>query len=240
MSGEGRVAIVTGSSRGIGAAVAKRLARDGFAVVINYAGSAGPAEALAAGIEKAGGRAITAQADVSDPSAVARMFGSAEAALGGVDVLVNNAGIMQLSPITDTTDQLFDRQIAINLKGVFNGLREAAKCLRSDGCLDIQPDLMANACPWCGRTSEPTGLLRHVACATTDRACPGKLRRVLTEAMAAGGAEAKRAFDAMMDVKKIDVAAIEAAPHDDAASAVSWAAWSSQVALNLNSRIGQG
>ena len=133
MSGESRVAIVTGSSRGIGAAVAERLAGDRFAVVINYAGSAGPAEALAAGIEKAGGRAITAQADVSDPAAVARMFDSAEAALGGVDVLVNNAGIMQLSPIADTTDQLFDRQIAINLKGVFNGLREAAKRLRSGG-----------------------------------------------------------------------------------------------------------
>ena len=133
MSGESRVAIVTGSSRGIGATVAERLAGDGFAVVINYAGSVGPAEALAAGIEKAGGRAITAQADVSDPAAVCRMFDSAEAALGGVDVLVNNAGIMQLSPITDTTDQLFDRQIAINLKGVFNGLREAAKRLRSGG-----------------------------------------------------------------------------------------------------------
>src|SRR5262245_1170762 len=122
-----KVAIVTGSSRGIGAAIAERLARDGFTVVINYAGSVTAAEALAAKIEKAGGRAITAQADGSDPAAVRHMFDAAEAAFGGVDVLVNNAGIMQLSSIADTTDELFDRHVAINLKGVFNGLREAAK-----------------------------------------------------------------------------------------------------------------
>ena len=129
----GKVAIVTGSSRGIGAAVAERLARESFTVVINYAASAAPAEALAAEIEKSGGRAITAKGDVSDPAAVARMFDAAVAAFGGVDVLVNNAGIMQLSPIADTTDELFDRHIAINLKGVFNGLREAAKRLRNGG-----------------------------------------------------------------------------------------------------------
>ena len=128
-----KVAIVTGASRGIGAAVAERLAADGFTVVINYAGSAAPAEALATKIEKAGGKAITAQADVSDPAAVARMFDSAEAACGGVDVLVNNAGIMLLAPIAEATDELFDRQVAINLKGVFNGMREAAKRLRGGG-----------------------------------------------------------------------------------------------------------
>jgi 3-oxoacyl-[acyl-carrier protein] reductase len=128
-----KVAIVTGASRGIGAAVAERLARDSFSVVINYAGSVAPAEALAAKIVKAGGRAATAQADVSDPAAVARMFDSAEAAFGGIDVLVNNAGIMQLSAIGETTDELFDRQVAINLKGVFNGMREAAKRLRNGG-----------------------------------------------------------------------------------------------------------
>lgn len=128
-----KIAIVTGASRGIGAAVAERLARDGFHVVINYAGSAASAEALASKIEKAGGKAMTAQADVSDPAAVGRMFDSAETALGGVDVLVNNAGIMQLSTIGESSDELFDRHIAINLKGVFNGLRQAAKRLRSGG-----------------------------------------------------------------------------------------------------------
>jgi 3-oxoacyl-[acyl-carrier protein] reductase len=128
-----KVAIVTGSSRGIGAAIATRLARDGFTVVVNYAVRANEAEALVGTIEAAGGRAISAQADVSDPKAVARMFEAAQAAFGGIDVLVNNAGIMQLAPLVDSGDALFDRQVAINLKGSFNTLRQAAKSLRPGG-----------------------------------------------------------------------------------------------------------
>jgi 3-oxoacyl-[acyl-carrier protein] reductase len=128
-----RVALVTGSSRGIGAAIAERLAADGLTVIVNYAGRAAEAEALVARIEAAGGRAISVQADVSDPAAVARMFESAEAAFGGVDVLVNNAGIMRLAPVADSDDALFDSQIAINLKGTFNTLRQAAKRLRHGG-----------------------------------------------------------------------------------------------------------
>ncbi|HEY0181835.1 MAG TPA: SDR family oxidoreductase, partial [Rhodopila sp.] len=128
-----KVAIVTGASRGIGAAIAERLAKDGFTVVINYAGSVAAAEELARKIEQAGGKAITAQADVADPAAVRRMFDAAEAAFGGIDVLVNNAGIMQLSKIADADDAHFDRQIATNLKGSFNTLREAAKRLRDGG-----------------------------------------------------------------------------------------------------------
>ncbi|MGY8709201.1 SDR family oxidoreductase [Bradyrhizobium sp. 18BD] len=129
----GKVAIVTGGSRGIGAAIAERLAGDGFTVVINYAGGAADAEALAGKIEKAGGRAVTAQADVSDPAAVARMFDMADAAFGGVDVIVNNAGIMRLATIAEADDALFDSQMAINLKGTFNTLREAARRLRNGG-----------------------------------------------------------------------------------------------------------
>jgi len=128
-----KVAIVTGASRGIGAAVAERLAKDGFTVVINYSGDAAPAEALARKIEDKGGRALTAKADVSDAEAVGQMFDATEAAFGGVDVLVNNAGIMALSSLAESTDALFDRQIAINLKGTFNTLREAAKRLRDGG-----------------------------------------------------------------------------------------------------------
>ena len=128
-----KVALVTGASRGIGSAVAERLARDGFTVIVNYSESAAPAEALVHEIEQAGGRALTAKADISDADSVRRMFDAAEAAFGGVDVLVNNAGVMTLAPIADSDDASFDRHIAVNLKGTFNTLREAAKRLRSGG-----------------------------------------------------------------------------------------------------------
>jgi len=132
-SSTNRVSIVTGASRGIGAAIARRLASDGLLVIVNYAGSDKAAAAVVASIEKAGGRAVSCQADVSDPTAVRRMFDSAEAAYGGVDVLVNNAGIMKLALLGESDDAMFDKTIAINLKGTFNGLREAAKRLRDGG-----------------------------------------------------------------------------------------------------------
>src|ERR1700688_913764 len=128
-----RAAIITGSSRGIGAAVAERLAKDVFSVVVNYAGSEAEAAALVNKITSAGGRAITAKADVSKAEEVSRMFEVAEKEFGGVDVLVNNAGIMLLSTVATTDDKVFDRLIAVNLKGTFNGLREAAKRLRNGG-----------------------------------------------------------------------------------------------------------
>ncbi|WP_416797487.1 SDR family oxidoreductase [Ciceribacter azotifigens] len=127
------VAIITGSSRGIGAGIARRLATDGFQVVINYGAAADAAARLASDIEGAGGVAIAVQADVSDPRAVKRMFDVAEDAFGGVDVLVNNAGVMKLSPVGETEEASFDDTIAVNLKGTFNGLREAAKRLRDGG-----------------------------------------------------------------------------------------------------------
>ena len=128
-----RTALVTGASRGIGAAIARRLAADGFTVVVNYAGAAGEADALVAQIEQDGGRAIAAQADVSDAAAVARLFDNVDTAFGGVDVLVNNAGIMRLATLAESDDALFDSQVAINLKGTFNTLREAARRLRDGG-----------------------------------------------------------------------------------------------------------
>jgi len=128
-----KVAIVTGASRGIGAAVAERLAGDGFTVVINHSASGAPAEKLAREIEGKGCRALAIKADVGDPDAVRGMFEAAERAFGGIDVLVNNAGIMKLAKIADSDDVLFDQQIAVNLKGSFNAMREAAKRLRDGG-----------------------------------------------------------------------------------------------------------
>jgi 3-oxoacyl-[acyl-carrier protein] reductase len=127
------VAVVTGASRGIGAAIAERLAKDGYAVVVNYAGNRQEADQVVERIAAAGGEAIALQADVSDPAAVQRLFEAVESRFGGVDVLVNNAGIMKLAPLADSDDALFDSQIATNLKGTFNTLREAARRLREGG-----------------------------------------------------------------------------------------------------------
>jgi 3-oxoacyl-[acyl-carrier protein] reductase len=133
MAAETRVAIVTGSSRGIGAAIAERLAADGLAVVVNYTGNVAPADKVVAKIKAAGGQAIAVKADVSDANSVTAMFDTAEKVFGGVDVLVNNAGIMKLAPLAETSDELWNQTIAINLSGVFYGLREAAKRLREGG-----------------------------------------------------------------------------------------------------------
>lgn len=128
-----QVAIVTGASRGIGAAIAERLATDGFTVIVNYSGNQALADELVRKIEQNGGRALSARADVSDATAVAQLFDRAEQAFGGVDILVNNAGVIALAPIAEMSDADVDRLIDINLKGTFNTLREAAKRLRDNG-----------------------------------------------------------------------------------------------------------
>jgi 3-oxoacyl-[acyl-carrier protein] reductase len=128
-----RTAIVTGASRGIGAAIAQRLARDGMSIVVNYAGDAKAADAVVSSIRHAGGQAEAAKADVSDPAAARSLFDVAEKAFGGVDVLVNNAGIMTLATIAASDDAMFDRLIAVNLRGTFNTMREATSRLRRGG-----------------------------------------------------------------------------------------------------------
>src|SRR5580658_2519342 len=134
MSDNNKVAIVTGASRGIGAATSERLAMNGFNVLINYS-SADPTEAnvVAGKVRAAGVAARTCRGDVSDPKTAKEMFDLAETDFGGVDVLVNNAGIMELGKIADVDNDTFDRHIAINLKGAFNFLREAANRMRKGG-----------------------------------------------------------------------------------------------------------
>jgi len=128
-----RSAIVTGGSKGIGAAIARRLARDGFAVTVNYGHDRDAADAVIAEIEAAGGHGIAVQADIGDRAGMATLFDAAEQTFGGVDVLVNNAGTMPLSPIANVDDDQFERLVAVNLGGVFRGMREAAKRMRDGG-----------------------------------------------------------------------------------------------------------
>ncbi|MBV7538716.1 SDR family oxidoreductase [Duganella sp. sic0402] len=145
-----QVAIVTGASRGIGAAIAQRLARDGYAVVVNYAGNAAEAAKVVDAITAAGGSAIALQADVSEAAAVRGLFDQTIAQLGRVDVLVNNAGIMppQLPHLAATDDATFDRLIAVNLKGSFNTMREAATRLEQGGrIINFSTSLVATRLP---------------------------------------------------------------------------------------------
>ncbi|MGJ5024775.1 SDR family oxidoreductase [Bradyrhizobium oligotrophicum] len=128
-----QVAIVTGGSRGIGAAIAERLAADGVAVVINYARAGQAAAQMVRRIEAAGGRARAVQADIADPASAAALFDAAEQAFGGVDILVNNAGTMVLGAFAELSDADFARQFEVNVAGVFRTLREAARRLRDDG-----------------------------------------------------------------------------------------------------------
>jgi 3-oxoacyl-[acyl-carrier protein] reductase len=128
-----QVAIVTGASRGIGAEVARRLASDGFAIAINYASSAGEAEALVAELTAQGAKAIAVKANVADAAEVRVMFERTEAQLGKVDVLVNNAGVLKTVPLADTSDALYDQTFDINVRGTFNTLREAAARMNDGG-----------------------------------------------------------------------------------------------------------
>ena len=128
-----KVAIVTGASRGIGAVIAKQLASEGFAVAINYASSATEASALVVELRQAGHQAIAVKADVANADDVRRLFDETETQLGKVDVLVNNAGILKVLPLAQHSDELFEQTFAINTRGTFNTLREAATRLNAGG-----------------------------------------------------------------------------------------------------------
>jgi 3-oxoacyl-[acyl-carrier protein] reductase len=124
-----KVAIVTGGSGGIGRVVAKRLASDGFAIAVHYSGNSAKAEAVVAEIENAGGEAIAVQADVTKAGAVENLFRQTLKAFGKIDVVVHSAGIMPLFPISDADVETFDKVMAINLRGTFLVLGQAAQQL---------------------------------------------------------------------------------------------------------------
>jgi 3-oxoacyl-[acyl-carrier protein] reductase len=130
-----KVILVTGASKGIGAEVAKKLAEAKASVIVNYAGSKADADSVVETIKSKGGNAIAIQADVSKPEDVKLLFDQSIAHFGKIDVLVNNAGVMITKLIKDTTDEDFTRQFNINVRGVFNTLREAATKLENSGSI---------------------------------------------------------------------------------------------------------
>ena len=130
---EGRVALVTGSARGIGAAIADRLARDGAAVAINYLNSKQEAEAVAERIRKAGGNATVIRADIGDPAQARSLVESTVRKLGRLDILVNNAGITMMAPIEAIDQEQIRRQLTVNVEGPIFTVRAAQGYLPSQG-----------------------------------------------------------------------------------------------------------
>jgi 3-oxoacyl-[acyl-carrier protein] reductase len=128
-----KAAIVTGASRGIGRAVALRLARDGFAVVVNYAGNTAKAEGVVSEIKSAGGRAIAVRADIENAAEVEHLFIEGERAFGAIGVVVNSAGIMKMLPLATASEEDFDAIFATNVRGTFNVLKQAATRVHDGG-----------------------------------------------------------------------------------------------------------
>ena len=128
-----KIAIVTGASRGIGRAVAKRLVQDGFGVVVNYLSNASEAEQVVSEIQRISGNAIAVKADVANQADVERLFEETMKKFGSVDVVVHNSGIMPLSPIGKSDVELFDKVISTNLRGTFLVLARAAQHLAAGG-----------------------------------------------------------------------------------------------------------
>ncbi|NGM82144.1 SDR family oxidoreductase [Paenibacillus sp. 7124] len=129
----GKVALVTGASRGIGQTIAEELAAHGAKVVVNYASSPAKAEEVVAGIKQSGGEAVAIQADISKVAEVESLFKKTLDAYGQVDILVNNAGIMITKPLVNTTEEDFDKQFAINVKGTFFAIQQAALHMKENG-----------------------------------------------------------------------------------------------------------
>ena len=130
---EGKVAVVSGASKGIGASIAKHMAAEGAAVVVNYASSNQGADRVVADIEKNGGRAIAVQADVAKKADIERLFSEAKKAFGKIDILVNNAGIYEFSPIEGVTEEHFHKQFNLNVLGLILASQEAVKHFGSSG-----------------------------------------------------------------------------------------------------------
>jgi 3-oxoacyl-[acyl-carrier protein] reductase len=123
----GKVAVVTGASKGIGAAIAKRLAAEGAAVVVNYASSKAGADKVVAEITSAGGKAVAVQADVAKKADIVRLFAETKKAFGQLDILVNNAGIYEMSPLDAITEEHFHKQFNLNVLGLILTTQEAIK-----------------------------------------------------------------------------------------------------------------
>jgi 3-oxoacyl-[acyl-carrier protein] reductase len=166
---DGKVAFISGGSRGIGAAIARRLARDGATVAIGYGASAIAAEALVAEIQARGGKAIALLADAADPVALTRAIDSVAERYGRLDILVNNAGVLLMGPLDEFTLEDFDKTVAVNVRAVFVASKAAAAHMREGGRIVNISSTNAQRMPFAGGAvyamskSALTGLTKGLA-----------------------------------------------------------------------------
>lgn len=130
---EGKVALVTGASKGIGASIAKHLAKEGAAVVVNYSSSKEGAERVVNEIVKGGGKAVAVQANLSKPAEVQKLFADSKKALGTIDILINNAGVYEFAPLAEVTPEHYHKQFDLNVLGLLLATKEAVKQFGPNG-----------------------------------------------------------------------------------------------------------
>ena len=185
---KGKVAVVTGASKGIGAATAKALAASGASVVVNYASSKDGADKVVAEIAAKGGKAIAVKGDVAKSADVQKLFEETKKNFGKVDVLVNNAGVYKFQPIEDVTEDEFHRQFNINVLGTFLATREAVKHFGNNGgsVINITSVASSNAVPTASVYSATKGALESV---TRVLAAELGSRGIRVNSIAPGGVE---------------------------------------------------
>jgi len=211
----GKVAVVTGASKGIGAGIAKQLATEGASVVVNYASAKSDADKIVDEISKAGGKAVAAQASVAKKSDVQRLFADAEKAFGKIDILVNNAGVYEFVPLEDTTEQQFHRMFDTNVLGILLVTQEALKHFNSNGGSIINIGSLASS------LTPPTAVVYNATKGAVDAITrtlakelgPRKIRvnsinpgMVVTEGATAGGyteGDMRKMFEAQTPLGRI-------------------------------------
>jgi 3-oxoacyl-[acyl-carrier protein] reductase len=174
----GKVALVTGASKGIGASIAEYLAADGASVVVNYASSKTGADAVVKRIKEKGGKAVAVQADVSKPEEIKGLIAETKAAYGKLDILVNNAGIYEFKPLEEVTPEHFHRQFDINVLGLLLTTKEALPLFGSEGGSVINIGSVVGSMPVAGATvySATKAALDAITVALSKELGPKKIR----------------------------------------------------------------
>jgi len=211
----GKVAVVTGASKGIGAEIAKQFAAEGAAVVVNYASSKSDADKVVDQIAKSGGKAIAIQASVSKKAEVEKLFSTAEKALGKIDILVNNAGVYEFVPVEDVTEQQFHRHFDTNVLGIILATQESLKHFNTNGGSIINISSLVST------LTPPTGVVYNATKGAVDAITrtlakelgPRKIRvnsinpgMVITEGAVAGGyteSDFRRALESQTPLGRI-------------------------------------